>query len=105
MNRDENVQIRVFDAKKLRVVKDVDISLRDGSDIYGMKSYSPILRNETTDKSGAFKFMRLKQSIYSFYANKEDYFEDAFSIPVLGKNTALPIPHLFMIPREDSSRQ
>ena len=71
----------------MKVIPDTKLAVTMGSDPNVALDLSPALRNETSDNNGKFKFLRLKQNIYSFYANKEGYLEDSFAIPVIGKAT------------------
>lgn len=56
------------------VVKDAKLTVTMGSDPNVALDSSPALRNEVSDKHGKFKFLRLKQNVYSFYANKDGYY-------------------------------
>ena len=59
----------------------------------------PIIRNESTTDIGDFKFLKLLPDIYSFYGNKDGYFEDSFSTIIIGKSSPTYMPHLYMLPK------
>ena len=79
-------------------IEKANLLVIQGSDSNAMIQHNPVLRREMSDKEGKFKFLKLKQSIYSFYGNKEAYVEDSFSIPVIGLSTIKTIPILHLLP-------
>ncbi len=89
--------MKTYDALELTTLANTYIVIKEGSDYLLANQTSPVLRNESTNEIGEFKFLKLAPTFYSFYGYKSDYYYDAFSIPVIGTYTPT-VPYLYLLP-------
>jgi hypothetical protein len=105
--RDENIEFTHYDAKTLTLLSEVEIDLKEGADPLIANSTATVLRNETTNSNGIFKFIGVPAGFYSVYSryntNNGDnsYFEDYNNIAVIGRYTS-DMPNMYMLPTYSS---
>jgi hypothetical protein len=85
----------------------VEIDLKAGADPLIANSTVPVLRNETSNDEGVFKFIAVPAGFYSVYARYNtingdlSYFEDYDNIVVIGRYTS-DMPNMYMLPTYES---
>lgn len=105
--RDENIEFYHYDATTFELIANVEIDLKEGADPLIANSTATLLRNETSNSNGVFKFIAVPAGFYSVYGRyntingDKSYFEDYDNIVVLGMYTA-GMPNIYLLPTYDS---
>jgi len=100
--RDENVIIYTYNAYDLSPMAHASVEIREGSDDEYALEHASIIRSELTNDDGMFKFLKLTANYYSFYGSYVDYYNDSYSMPVIGVYTP-PVKNLYMLPSYDGN--
>ncbi|CDW91272.1 UNKNOWN [Stylonychia lemnae] len=99
--RDQNIVVQVKNGQYYGDIQNANIFIREGNDPVLAQEYAPVLRSESSESNGQFKFLRLVKDYYSIFANKTNYYKDFISHPVMGINTP-KLPNLYLLPYYES---
>jgi len=91
-----------FDGKHFRALPYTEIDLKAGTDPALSLIEEPLLRNETADKYGKFKFIDVPAGFYQVYSKKDGFFPENNGLISLGSKSE-PMPLQYLLPHYSSS--